>query len=256
MEDPQPLVSYRTTQLRRDSYRQRRKSAPLFPPKTDSEARLALYSTSWHTPSHQASTGGDSTNNAVEGGASKSSLDDVDPILAHITAKRSRLGLETTATKNPESEAESCRASLLASSGPVTGIRDLKALSKKLASFRSEHEGGVGQRREREVAASDFVYALRRESTASAKVNPYDLYIVSAEVARRRGRYYTISAFSIAEVCEALEVYCCSVLFYSIPFHPVPFHSIRFSSGLLWSVLFCLVQFWFSSVLFCSGLVL
>ena len=85
----------------------------------------------------------------------------------------------------------------MATSAPMTGIKDLQQYSRKL----SHHQSGSRSKRdseERTATANEFVYALRQDE--SIGVNPYDLYIVPAQKARLKSRYYTISAFGILEV--------------------------------------------------------
>ena len=191
------MVAFKTTQLRKDRLRRDViKSAPLFPrSEPDSKIRLALYTSSYDAISKVAEE-----RHSVERGVSYHERDD-DPILAHITTQRSRLGLKTVPTKCPdEAEGDNYRQSLLATTAPIAGVKDLKNLSRKLSHMRVVSEGRLS---EREAMASDFVYALERQKTAcGAKFNPYDLYIVPAEVARRHGKHYTISTFSISEVCS------------------------------------------------------
>ena len=121
-----------------------------------------------------------------------------DQILSYITRQRSRLGIPTVPTKCPDkSEGDSFRESLVATSAPMTGIKDLQQYSRKL----SHHQSGSRSKRdseERAATANEFVYALRQDE--SIGVNPYDLYIVPAQKARLKSRYYTISAFGILEV--------------------------------------------------------
>lgn len=119
-----------------------------------------------------------------------------DSVLAYITTQRERLGLETVAMKNPDaSEATSFRETFVATSAPVAGIKDLQQLSKKLAIAQKE------PRRDRSVAiANEFVYALRKDVGVAGDFNPYDLHMVPSETARMHTSYYTISAFSVAEV--------------------------------------------------------
>lgn len=204
VEEPQPgpqmVAAFRTAQLRSD--RQKRgsiKSAPLYPrSEPDSKIRLALYSSSFGSIS-------DTTNDGKQQGAGKRlsshEQEDYDPILAHITAQRSRLGLQTTPTKSPDTaEGSNYMDLLLATSEPIAGVRDLKKLSKKLSHMRLESEGRV---QERKVIARDFVYAVQKgDRGRGAKYNPYDLRIVPADIARQHSLHYTISAFSVSEVCD------------------------------------------------------
>lgn len=201
------MVAFKTAQLRRDRHRRDViRSAPLFPRSVaDSKIRLALYSNSYNAIS-------DFTDGKIRRGTGKGedSLQerDADPILTHIATQRSKLGLQTTPTKCPdEAEGANYMDLLLATSAPITGVRDLKKLSRKLSHLRLESEG---REKDREAIVNDFVYALQRNRTAcGAKFNPYDLYIVPSEVARRHGRHYTISAFSIAEVYVRIMTCVC-----------------------------------------------
>ena len=118
----------------------------------------------------------------------------IDSVLDFIITQRERLGLETEATKFPDgSEAANYRETMMATSAPVTGIKDLQQLSKRLASVQKEPG-----REKCAAIANEFVYALRRD--VAGNFNPYDLHIVSSERARIHESYYTISAFNVSEV--------------------------------------------------------
>lgn len=79
--------------------------------------------------------------------------------------------------------------SLLASSGPITGVRDLKTFSRRRSGFNLPVKSGV---------SVEFVYALTRQNKKGCSV--YDVYITSADKARAQKQYYTISAFNVSEV--------------------------------------------------------
>lgn len=126
---------------------------------------------------------------------------DSDPVISYITSTRLQLGLDSQPEKNP---LPSERESLVASSKPITGVKDLKLLSRKLSSLQTALEKSFshdGRSMDSESALVDFVYCLRRDlGNLKMRLNPYALRIVSSEMARAHERYYTVSAFSVAKV--------------------------------------------------------
>lgn len=179
------------------------KSAPLQArSEMDSKTKLALYSGSY------SSIHGSTESSRHEYLAASQTLDN-DPILAYVTSQRGKLDLETTPMKNPDlSEGSIYRELLLAKSTPIAGVKDLQVLSRKLSTLQASESQ---RKRGRRIATlNDFVYALRKDEHEN--FTPYDLCIVSAERARMHNRYYTVSAFSIAEVNHT--VWCCSQYYY------------------------------------------
>lgn len=125
----------------------------------------------------------------------ESSQQQLDPILSYITSVRLGLGLEVKPERNP-SEGE--RESMLTTTGPIAGIKDLKRLSRNLLNLQNA-QGNLAQR-------GDFVYCLRRDmGSLKERYNPYNLEIVSLEQARAQGKYFTVSAFSVTEVSIVLK---------------------------------------------------
>ena len=120
----------------------------------------------------------------------ESSQQQLDPILSYITSVRLSLGLEVKPERN-SSEGE--RESMLTTTGPIAGIKDLKRLSRNLLNLQNA-QGHLAQR-------GDFVYCLRRDmGNLKERYNPYNLEIVSLEQARAQGKYFTVSAYSVTEV--------------------------------------------------------
>lgn len=99
------------------------------------------------------------------------------------------------------------RESVMATSGPITGIKDLKMVSKKLSGLQgtSAKQRGLCVQQ----SGSDFVYCLRRDlGDLKRRYDPYDLEIVASERARRLGTYHTVSAFSVSQVsCHGCSLY-------------------------------------------------
>ena len=132
-----------------------------------------------------------------------------DSIASYITSARLCLGLKVNPERIP-SEGE--RESILATAGPIAGIKDLKRLSRDLSSLQStqlrlKHGSDIG----------DFVYCLRRDvGNLRERFNPYNLEIVSSEQARAQRKYFTVSAFSVAEVSRLLKHFNPLVYFGSI----------------------------------------
>lgn len=125
----------------------------------------------------------------------ESSQQQLDPILSYITSVRLSMGLEVKPERNP-SEGE--RESMLTTTGPIAGIKDLKRLSRNLLNLQNA-QGNLAQR-------GDFVYCLRRDmGSLKERYNPYNLQIVSLEQARGQGKYFTVSAFSVTEVSIVLK---------------------------------------------------
>ena len=194
MEEPRPLVTFNTTQLHRDRRKKKLlKSAPLYSPAAyDSEVKQALYSTSLNDIQALAES---RTAGVLR--KSSSEVESTDPVLAYIMSQRLRLGLKTEAMKYPD---ESERETLVAMPAPITGIKDLRTFSKKLSSLHSS-ESKVGQGRAAAIA-NEFVYALRKDSNIAVRFNPYDIYMVSPDTARRHDKHYTVSAFTISKVSQ------------------------------------------------------
>ncbi len=118
--------------------------------------------------------------------------------MAYIVSQRLRLGLDTLAMKFPdESKSSNYRASLVATSAPIAGIKDLKMLSRKLSNMQMDSKFGGTKAA---AIANEFVYALRKDTNAAVNFNPYDLFIVSPDIARQYSKHYTVSAFNISEV--------------------------------------------------------
>ena len=167
--------AYKTTQLRRDRFKKfgNCKSAPISAkaPSTTSDIK-----------SHS------STNLTVD----NQTLSTSDPVQEYIEHSRESLGLETAPLQH---STDTCtpaglRESLLVSSGPITGVRDLKALSRRLSEISSPTKSSS--------SSVEFMYALSKENKKGCPV--YDLYFTSADKARAQGRYYTISALNVSEV--------------------------------------------------------
>ena len=119
-----------------------------------------------------------------------------DPILSYITTARLRLGLPVESDRH---SVETSRESVVVSSGPIAGIRDLRLLSRRLSSLQAVLDQDTAV--QGEGSSGDFVYCLRGDlGSLKVRCNPYDLRIVESEEARVQGRYYTVSAFSVAEV--------------------------------------------------------
>lgn len=194
------MKSYKTTQLRRDRFKKPPscRSAPLIHPnenrkegeENDLEPGLTLSHSATELPQHMDSEQRVSPLTLNGSGLNEH---DTDPILSYITKARCSLGLDTKPEKSstmPGSvDVGTSRDTAIADSGPITGVKDLKLLSRRLSSLSdtmSTH-GSV-----------EFVYALR--SDTSTKFNPYNLSIVSAERARMHQSYYTISAYSVTKV--------------------------------------------------------
>ena len=196
-------MTFNTTQLHRERRRGKViKSAPLRSPTAlESELKQALYSTS--LSDIQALSG--SRSGDVSQRTSSQLRSDSDPVLAYIVSQRLKLGLKTVAMKFPdEAESLNFRASLVASSAPIAGIKDLQMFSKKISNMQPDSKFG----RSKAVAiGNEFVYALRKDTTNPAvNFNPYNLYIVSPDIARQYGKHYTVSAFTISEVtCTELH---------------------------------------------------
>lgn len=179
VEEPHSAVTFKTAQIRRN----RRKPGDLikaFPSQDATEEdkiTLDLYCQ-------------DTKALASSSHRTLRRLSAVDSVLDFIITQREYLGLETEATKYPDgSEASNYRETVMATSAPVAGIKDLQLLSKRLAGAQKEPHRDI---------ANEFVYALRRDVPGDS--NPYDLHIVSSERARMHDSYYTVSAFNVAEV--------------------------------------------------------
>ena len=116
-------------------------------------------------------------------------------LLSFIVSSRVALGLGTEACRQP---AATEREQVLLSSGPIAGVRDLKAVSRRLASMQAFSPHQVDR------VSSDptqFVYCLRQDTLhPRLRPNPYNLVIVGATQARAQGTYYTVSAFTVARV--------------------------------------------------------
>lgn len=179
------MLSYKTALLKNNRFR-RDKTVPLL--ESTSSSKLTVYSTSFKAI--QSITGSSSDEGLVKESPK-------DPILVYITTQRAKLGLETFPTNNPEElecSEEKFRHSLVATSAPIAGVKDLKLFSRRLASLLSEqqHLGDTA------TIANEFVYAVWRGDCRSC--NPYDLCIVPPDKARSQQRYCTISAFTVTEV--------------------------------------------------------
>lgn len=123
-----------------------------------------------------------------------------DPISSYITSARLCLGLEVRPERNPSKEE---RENVLATAGPIAGIKDLKRLSRDLSNLRSPQ-----LRFKQGLDRGDFVYCLRRDvGSLRERYNPYNLEIVSSEQASSQRKYSTVSAFSVTEVCRFL-IHC------------------------------------------------
>ena len=122
-----------------------------------------------------------------------------DPLLSYISTARQKLGLNMVPNRYPLA-AE--RESLVATSGPIAGIRDLKVLSRRLSHLQStltHYDSDLG----------DFVYCLRqRFGDAKTRYNPYDLSIVTSENARAQSTYWTASAFNVSKVGHHWVCHC------------------------------------------------
>lgn len=188
VEEPHSILTFNTSQPHRKRRRRQpiKSTALLSQNPEDDCITLELYSSSYKDVKGLCST----SHRTLK----RTPVDD--PILAYITAQRSRLGLQTMITRNPDaSEANTFRESLVATLAPVAGIKDLQHLSKKLAGVEREPQGD-----RRAVFANEFVYALRRDVGVASEYNPYNLVIVPSDRARIHSNYYTISAFNVAEV--------------------------------------------------------
>ncbi len=176
VEEKFSAITYKTTQLRKDRYKRGYNSKFIASQEKNDEDLpvLTRYSTS-----------------AAKNRKRETDLQRRDPVLAYITAQRSKLHLDTIPNGNPEEEV---RDSLVATSGPIAGIKDLKLLSRKLLELQG---GGKEQN-----SVSDFVYAIRESGDGKCVINPYNICIVASEIARRHDVYYTISPFCVAEVCS------------------------------------------------------
>jgi len=120
-----------------------------------------------------------------------------DPISSYITSARLCLGLEVRPERNP-SKGE--REDVLATAGPIAGIKDLKRLSRDLSNLRSPQV-----RLKQGLDRGDFVYCLRKDvGSLRERYNPYNLEIVSSEQARSQRKYFTVSAFSVTKVSRFL----------------------------------------------------
>ena len=193
VEEPRPLVTFNTTHIHKERRKRKHiKSAPLYSPtQLESEMKQALYSTS--LSDIQTLAEGRSGDVSRRSSAETTSGD---PVLAFVVSQRMKLGLKTVAMKCPDkSESSSYRESLVATSAPMAGVKDLKLFSKRLSTLQDSH----GKEKLAGIA-SEFVYALRRDSNAAVTFNPYDLYIVSPGTARCHSQHYTISAVSVTEV--------------------------------------------------------
>ena len=124
-----------------------------------------------------------------------------DPILSYIKSARDSLGLTTEPAQgySGASAHDSLRESLLVSSGPIASVKDLKLLSRRLSSLHSVHYEATNKYANEESVGGGFVYALRKEN--QKRCNVYDLYITQPDRAKAQGRFYTVSAFSVSEVC-------------------------------------------------------
>lgn len=124
----------------------------------------------------------------MSGPHSSSTFDCVQEYIEH---SRHCLGLETVPSQHPTEAGMIAdpMETLLASSGPITGVRYLKTLSRQRVKASSPATSGV---------SVEFVYALLRQNKKGCAV--YDMYIASADKARVQKQYYTISAFNVSEV--------------------------------------------------------
>lgn len=192
-----PVKSYKTTQLRRDRFKKPLpswKSDPSFNPVKESK-ETKTQDESGLTTSHSATE--------LQNGYHKTELspplkdqETTDPILSYITTARYNLGMDTKPERSPSSTDAGVvsREMAIADSGPITGVKDLKLLSRRLSSMSDTTLTH---------SSVEFVYALRKES--EVRFNPYDLSIVSAEKARSHQTYYTISPYSITKVNDAIK---------------------------------------------------
>ena len=114
-----------------------------------------------------------------------------DPILTYIKQSRECLGLDTVPSQHMSdvSTSVTMRESLLVSSAPITGVKDLKVLSRRLSGFDSP------TKRDSTV---EFVYAVAKENSRGCSV--YDLCITEPDRAKAQESYYTVSAFNVSEV--------------------------------------------------------
>lgn len=162
---------YKTSQLRKDRFK-----------------KFGIYKSDpslTELPSSPAELKSHSSVNLISSTHSSTTCDSVQE---YIENSRDCLGLTTVPLQHP-SEADIKTESLLASSGPITGVRDLKTFSRR----RLELSSPVS----RDMSVQ-FVYALTRPNNKGCSV--YDMYITSAEKARAQKQYYTISAFNVSEV--------------------------------------------------------
>ena len=132
-----------------------------------------------------------------------------DPLLTYIKQSRECLGLDTAPSQHASdvSTSVNLRESLLVLSGPITGVKDLKALSRRLSGFNSPTKSS---------STVEFVYAVAKENLRGCSV--YDLYITEPDKARAQESYYTVSAFNVSEVslpyiCMVCHVFTCQYLF-------------------------------------------
>ena len=171
--------AYKTTQLRRDRFKKfgNCKSAPI-------SAKAPRSSTTSDSKSHSSTNFTCTVDNQT--------LSTSDPVQEYIEHSRESLGLETVPLQHSTdtSTPAGLRESLLVSSGPITGVRDLKALSRRLSEISSPTKNSS--------SSVEFIYALSKDNKKGCPV--YDLYVTSADKARAQGRYYTISALNVSEV--------------------------------------------------------
>ena len=195
-----PVKSYKTSQLRRERFKKSSscRSAPLVHP-NGKDKSTDEYDEFENEP---GTLNGSRSAVELENSAPEVSVpllnsvvknQEADPILAYITTARYKLGLGTKPERYlsmlSSADAGTTRETAIAGSGPITGVKDLKLLSRRLSSL-SDTMAAHG--------SVEFVYALR--SDIPSKFNPYDLRIVSAEEARTHQSYYTISAYSVTQV--------------------------------------------------------
>lgn len=200
-----PLTSgvYNTTQVRKERFKKIGicKSAPLrHPVSTSTSENKSLSTTNLEdSPKFKLVERSESL---VKGSLANRDSNQVcdDPILSYIKCARDSLGLTTEPTQS-SSKHESLRESLLVSSGPIAGVKDLKLLSRRLSTLDSVHYEAAKKPASDDSIGGGFVYALRKEN--KKRCNVYDLYITQQDKAKAQGRFYTVSAFSVSEVCES-----------------------------------------------------
>ena len=128
-----------------------------------------------------------------------------DEILCWIKTAQSKLGLvfkqENYVCHLDQSTGNSTRESVVAVGGPVAGVKDLKLLLQQRSLQKMNTLNAFLE--------ADFAYAVRvDQDVPNNKCNPYNLRLVSSDIALAFDVHYTVSAYYVTEVSRKIIVSC------------------------------------------------